>query len=186
MMLLWYVSRATGVAALVLFTAVLVLGVLLSGQRKLTPTGQAVAMGVHRSLSLGSMIFLVVHIISAVLDTYVHVGWLATVLPFTSGYESAWMTLGTLSFDALIAVIATSLLRDRIRRSTWRWVHLASYLSWPVAVLHSYALGTADEPILRGCTLGCAVIGIGAIGWRMVATHPDAERRRLNRPKELA
>ncbi|MBB2890292.1 ferric reductase-like transmembrane domain-containing protein [Flexivirga oryzae] len=184
-MFLWYLSRATGVAALVLFTAVLVLGVLLSGQRRLTPSGQAVAMGVHRSLSLGSMIFLVVHIVSAMLDSYVHIGWFATVLPFTSGYETTWMTLGTLSFDVLIAVVATSLLRHRIGRRTWRWVHLAAYLSWPVAVIHSYALGTADEPILRGCTLGCAVIGVVAVGWRMFATHPDADRRRFARTKEL-
>lgn len=185
-MFLWYLSRATGVASMVLFTVVLVLGMVLSGQRKLRPGGQAVAMGVHRSLALGSVAFLAVHILSAVLDTYVHVGWLATLVPFTSGYQSTWITLGTLSVDIAIAVIATSLLRSRISRRVWRWVHLASYASWPVAVIHSYALGTANEPILRDTTVACAVVGVAAIGWRMFATHPDAAQRRIARLKELS
>ncbi|HWC23755.1 MAG TPA: hypothetical protein VG502_15785 [Flexivirga sp.] len=183
-MFLWYLSRATGVAALVLFTVVLVLGMLLSGQRRMTPRGQAIAMGVHRSLSLGSSIFLVAHIVSAVLDGYVHVGWLASVVPFTSGYEATWVALGTLSVDILIAVVATSLLRDRVSRRAWRWVHLSAYLSWPVAIVHSYALGTSDEPVLLGSTLACAVLGVAAIGWRMVATHPDTEQRRISRLQE--
>lgn len=157
---------------------------LLSGQRKLTPGAQAVAMGVHRSLSLGSVVFLLAHILSAELDSYVHIGWLASIVPFTSGYETTWMALGTLSIDIVIAVIATSLLRQRISRRVWRLVHFTSYLSWPVAVVHSYALGTADEPILRGITLGCAVIGVTAGCWRMFATYPDAQQRRLARAKE--
>ncbi len=183
-MFLWYLSRATGVATLVIFTVVLVLGVLLSGQRRLRPGGQAVAMGVHRSLTLGSVAFLIVHIISAVLDSYVSVGWPAIVVPFASGYERTWMTIGTLSVDILIAVVATSLLRNRISRRLWRGVHLTAYLSWPLAIVHSYALGTSNEPILRGITLGCAAIGVVAVGWRMFATHPDAERRRIVRTKE--
>jgi Predicted ferric reductase len=183
-MFLWYLSRATGVATLVIFTAVLVLGMLLSGQRKLRPGGQAVAMGVHRGLTLGSVVFLVVHIFSAVLDSYVPIGWLASVVPFTSGYQGTWMTLGTLSVDVLIAIVATSLLRNRISRRLWRGVHLMAYLSWPLAIVHSYALGTSDEPILRGITVSCAVIGAVAVGWRMFATHPDAEQRRISRLQE--
>lgn len=182
-MFLWYLSRATGVVALVMFTIVLGLGLLLSGQRRVSPRGQAAAMGVHRSLSLGSVVFLLMHILSAVVDSYVSVGWLATVVPFTSGYRSDWMTLGTISVDLLIAIVATSLLRNRIRRSVWRWVHLTAYVCWPVAVVHSYALSTADEPVLRGTTVACAVFGVLAVGWRLAATHPDARRRRIARRK---
>lgn len=185
-MFLWYLSRATGVAALALFTVVLVLGMLLSGQRRLTARGQAIAMGVHRSLSLGSVAFLVVHILSAELDSYVHIGWLASVVPFVSGYERTWMALGTLSVDILLAVVVTSWLRTRLSRRTWRWVHLTSYASWPVAIVHSYALGTANEPVLRGLTVSCAIVGAAAVVWRVFATHPDAAQRRIARRKEWA
>lgn len=183
-MFLWYLSRATGVGTLVIFTVVLVLGMLLPGQRKLGPGGQAVAMGVHRSLSLGSVVFLVVHIVSAVLDSYVDIGWAASLLPFASGYERTWTALGTLSFDVLIAIVVTSLLRAAISRRAWKWVHLTAYLSWPLAIVHSYALGTADEPVLRGITVGCAAVGVAAIGWRVFATHSDAERRSVARKEQ--
>lgn len=185
-MLLWYLSRATGIAALALFTVVLVLGTVVSGQRRLAARGQTIAMGVHRSLSLGSVVFLVVHIVSAELDSYVQIGWLASVLPFTSGYQRTWMALGTLSVDIVLAVLATSWLRSRLTRRTWRWVHLTSYASWPIAIVHSYALGTADEPLLRGLTVSCALAGAAAVVWRMFATHPDAAQRRLARRKEWA
>ncbi|MFC6705841.1 hypothetical protein [Flexivirga alba] len=63
-------------------------------------------------------------------------------------------------------------------------MHLIAYLSWPLAIVHSYALGTSNEPILRGITVVCAVIGVVGVGWRMFATHPDVEQRRISRLQE--
>ena len=184
--MLWFLSRATGVVTVVLFTVVFVMGVLLAGQRRLSPTAQAVTMSMHRTLSLGMVVFLVAHIVSAVVDGFVPIGWFATLIPFTSGYERLWIGLGTLVVDVLLAVIVTSLLRHRVGRRAWRAVHLTTYAAWPVAILHGLEMGTDDQPLLRALTIACAAAGGAAIAARLVMRNKDAGRRHLARAKEWA
>lgn len=176
--LLWYLSRATGVVSTVLLTAVVVLGTLTASRR--VPGGEksAVVLGLHRTLALGSVAFLVLHIVTAILDSYVDIGWLAVVVPFTSGYETAWVSLGTLAFDIGAAVLVTSLLRHRLPVGAWRAVHLTAYAFWPLAIVHGLAMSSSDVPLLQWITIACTAIGGGAIACRLIATDKDTDRRR--------
>lgn len=174
---LWYISRATGVVSLLLLTGVLVLGVITSA--RCSPHGESatIVMGLHRWLSLGMTAFLATHIVTAIADGYVSIGWFATVLPFTSGYERFWIGLGTIAVDLLIAIVATSLLRHRLRPKVWKAVHWFAYAMWPIAVVHGFALGTSDQPLLQWTTILCGAVGVGAIAWRMTATNADSQAR---------
>lgn len=176
--ILWFVSRATGVASILVLTMVLVLGMLTASRRPPRGIRSAVVMGLHRSLALGASVFLVVHIATAVIETYVGIDAISVVVPFTSGYESAWVGLGTVAVDLAAAVVVTSLLRHRLPEKVWRAVHLAAFALWPFAVVHGITLGTSDEPVLRALTVASALVGVGAIGWRLLATDPDRDRRR--------
>lgn len=175
---LWYLSRATGVISIVLMTAVVVLGLLLSGARRSGGTRATLVQALHRSLSLGMLTFLVVHIATAILDSYVHIELLAAVVPFTSSYSRFEVGLGTLGTDVLLAIIVTSLLRHRMSERVWRFVHRASFVMWPLTLWHGIAMGTSSEPLLRMTTIGCAVVGGVAVLWRLVASHHDSARRR--------
>ncbi len=175
--LLWYTSRATGLVSVVLLTAVVVLGVLISGRRRPHGDSPLVVMGLHRWLSLGLLSFLALHVTTAVAETYVSIDLVSALVPFTSGYERVWVGLGTLAVDLLGAVLITSWLRHRMPERRWRLVHWLTYAMWPIAVLHGFMLGTADEPWLRFTTLGCGVVGILATAWRVGSTFADRERR---------
>lgn len=176
--LLWFTSRATGVVSIVLLTGVLVLGLVTAGRRRPHAMSQTVVMGLHRSLSLGTSAFLLVHIITAVAETYVNIDLISAVVPFTSGYARAWVGLGTLAFDLGLAVVVTSLLRHRLSERLWRGVHVLALALWPMAIVHGLVLGTANETGLRLITFVCALVGVGALGWRALSTHADEERRR--------
>jgi sulfoxide reductase heme-binding subunit YedZ len=175
--ILWYTSRATGIASMVLLTAVLALGMVTSGRRRPRGDSATVVMGMHRWLSLGMLSFLLVHIATAIAETYVSIDLISALVPFTSSYATIWVGLGTLAFDLLIAISATSFLRHRIKESTWKAVHWLSYAMWPIALVHGYALGTANQPILRWITVLCGVAGLGFAGWRVLASHHDRDRR---------
>lgn len=175
--LLWYVSRATGVVSIVLLTVVLVLGMVTSGRRRPHGESATIVVALHRWLSLGMVVFMVGHIATAIAETYVSVDLVSAVLPFTSGFETLWVGLGTLTVDILLAVLVTSLLRHRLAERTWRRVHLLSYALWPMALVHGLALGTASEPLLRGVTIACAAVGLGALTWRWSGTHHDRQQR---------
>ena len=138
-------------------------------------------MGLHRWLSLGMLVFLATHIVTAIADGYVNIGWLAVVVPFTSGYETLFVALGTIGVDLLVVLLVTSYLRHRIPERRWRLIHWISYAMWLVALVHGFAMGTADQPGLRLTSVACGLVGGLLASWRIVATHADRERRaRIN------
>ena len=111
----------------------------------------------HRNLALLSVVFLVIHVVTAILDPFVSLGWLSIVVPLASDYRPLWVGLGALSVDLFIAIVVTSLLRARFGQRVWRAVHWLAYASWPLAVLHSLGTGSRlgllvaapDRPRLR-------------------------------------
>jgi sulfoxide reductase heme-binding subunit YedZ len=164
----WYASRVTGIVALLLLTAVLVLGILVSRQGRLPGLPRFAVTDIHRNLSLLSVAFIVVHVLTAVADTYVHIPLVSAVIPFTSGYERLWLGLGAVSLDVMAAMIMTSLLRGRMNRALWRTIHILAYASWPVAFAHS--IGSSkdlQQGWMLDMAIGCAVIVAAAVIWRL-------------------
>ena len=82
----------------------------------------------HRTLALFLMAFLALHVLTAILDPFVSIGWAATVLPFTSGYRTLAIGLGALAVDLGGAVLLTSVARGRLGFRAWRAVHWLAYL----------------------------------------------------------
>jgi len=174
---LWYASRATGVVALLLMTAVLLLGLLVTRQGRLPGLPRFAVTGLHRNLSLVSVVFVVLHVLAAVGDSYVHIPLTAAVIPLASSYERLALGLGAVSLDLMIAIIVTSLLRRHLSRRLWRAVHLLAYASWPVAWLHSI---TASTDLRHGwlflLAVGCALLVAIAVIWRLSAASRDVPR----------
>jgi DMSO/TMAO reductase YedYZ heme-binding membrane subunit len=174
---LWYISRATGVVALLLLTAVVLLGLLVTRQGKLPGLPRFAATGLHRNLSLLSVVFIALHVLTAVTDGYVTIPLLAAVIPLDSPYERLPLALGAVSLDLLLALIVTSLVRHRLSRRVWRGVHLLAYLSWPVAWLHGF---TAATDLEHGWMLLLAVadllVVLAAVAWRAAAAARDLPR----------
>jgi methionine sulfoxide reductase heme-binding subunit len=174
---LWYASRATGVVALLLLTAVMLLGLLVTRQGRLPGLPRFATSGLHRNLSLLAMLFVAVHVATAVADGYVNIPVTAAVVPLVSPYERLWLGLGAASFDLMLAAVVTSLLRHRLSRRSWRAVHLTAYLSWPVAWVHSmFAGGDLQQGLLLVLAVACAVAVAGAIGWRVAAAAREVPR----------
>ena len=62
----WYASRATGIVALLLLTAVLVLGILVNRQGRLPGLPRFAVTSLHRNFSLLAVAFIAVHVLTAV------------------------------------------------------------------------------------------------------------------------
>ena len=170
--LVWYATRATGTVALVLLTAAVVLGILTTTRTATSAVPKFAVSELHRRVSLLAMAFLGIHILTAVVDTYVPIGLMAAVVPFTSDYSRFWVGLGAIAFDLLLAVLATSLLRQRISAHAFRAVHWLVYLSWPVAIAHGIGVGTDLRfGWMQILVAVCLVAVLAAVAWRIRA-HP--------------
>jgi methionine sulfoxide reductase heme-binding subunit len=168
---LWYITRASGIVALVLLTATMVLGLATTSRARARNWPGFAQQELHRRISIISVVFLAIHVLTSILDTFVHIGWLSFVIPFASPYSRFWVGLGTVALDLMVAVFVSSLLRASMKPNTWRAMHWLAYGSWPVALAHTFGLGTdAGETWVIGLGVGCVVaVGI-ALAWRLRAT----------------
>lgn len=139
---LWYLTRGAGAVSLVLLSAVTMLGILSAARYEAPGWPRFVTTGFHRNLALLAVVFLGIHIVTAVVDPYTSLGWSTALLPFLSSYRTFWLGLGTVAFDLLLALVVTSLLRRLIGQPAWRAIHWAAYACWPIAVLHGFGTGT--------------------------------------------
>lgn len=195
----WYLMRGSGFVALILLTVTVCLGVANLGRLARGGWTRTVAALVHRNVSLLAVVFLAVHIITAISDRYVKVPALSILVPGASGYDPVWIGLGALSVDLLIAVVVTSLIRSRLRQRAWQIVHWLAYLCWPSAMIHSIGAGSGSGVdtgsawstaiyLICGFAFGAAVavrLVLGRPGRTALSARPVPPRPRY-RPSPLA
>jgi len=166
---LWLATRATGLVALLLLTASVLLGVLTAGRFSTRRWPRFLTVGLHRNISLLVLAFLTLHVGTTVLDSYVSIPAAAVVIPFASSYRTGWLALGTVACDLLLALLATSLVRSWLGFRAWRRVHWLAYACWPVALAHGLGAGTdRSTRWVFGVTLGCIASVAAGTAWRLV------------------
>jgi sulfoxide reductase heme-binding subunit YedZ len=165
---LWYLTRGFGLIDLVLLTATLVMGLTQVVRYARPGLPRFVISALHKNISLLAVVFLAVHVVTAVADTFAPISIVSVFVPFAGTYRPFWLGLGALALDLLVALVVTSLVRERIGHRTWRLLHWTAYLCWPVAVMHG--LGTGSDTKL-GWVLFinavCVAAGLGALWWRL-------------------
>jgi methionine sulfoxide reductase heme-binding subunit len=167
---LWYTTRASGIVSLVLLTLSMVLGLTTTSRARSRNWPGFAQQEIHRRISILAVVFLAIHVLTSILDTYVHIGWFAIVVPFTSPYGRFWVALGTIALDLTMAVFVSSLLRAHLKPGTWRGIHWLAYASWPVALAHTFGMGTDSRERWVIALGALCVLSVGlALVWRLRA-----------------
>src|SRR5665213_4163020 len=171
---LWYLGRSSGVVSLVLLTLVVALGIATRSGRPLPGLPRFAVSAVHRSASLLAVVFLTLHVVTLTLDPQSQLRWLDAVLPFGSHPKPLWVGLGAASLDLIVALVITSLLRQRIGHRWWRSIHWAAYALWPFAVLHTIGTGTdMHRTWMLGLVVACTLTVAGLVAWRLSTRFLD-------------
>jgi predicted ferric reductase len=172
--LLWYTTRGAGAVALILLSSVVVLGILSTQRFQGQGWPRFLTTGLHRNLALMTLVFLVLHIVTAVVDPFTNLGWAAAIIPFSSSYRTIWLGLGVISFELLLAIVVTSLVRGFLGHRTWRAIHWLTYAAWPVGVVHGLGTGTdAWSAWMLAITAACvAAVGFAFV-LRLTSGSPD-------------
>jgi len=174
----WYTTRATGMVTLILFTLVVSLGTLVANRIGGTIVGRFEVNELHRSISIIAVVFLVIHITTTVVDSYVPTGWISAFIPMTSAYRRIPIGIGAVAFDLILAVWISSLLKVRIANQTWRFIHWFSWLAFATAIVHAYTSGTdAKKGFGLIVVVICAGIVAGAGVWRFLGRPSRAAGR---------
>jgi sulfoxide reductase heme-binding subunit YedZ len=177
--LLWYTTRAAGVVSMVLLSGVMALGLLTRARAGGRRWPRFLTAALHRDLSLMALGFLALHIVTAVVDPYTHLGITPAVIPFGSYYRTFWLGLGTVALELMLAIAATSLLRTLIGPRAWRAVHWLAYACWPVAIAHGLGTGTdAGSLWMSAITVACVAGVLAAAAWRLLSPGDPLAREK--------
>jgi predicted ferric reductase len=172
-MRLWLAARGTGVTTYLLLTALVILGLVLSH-----PVNQSTwklskrLFPWHENLFLFTVAFLVVHVVSLVLDPYAGVGVEGALIPGLSSYRSVPVAIGVLALYALLITGLTARYTRLIPKAGWLKIHRVSIVTFLLAWVHGITTGT-DYELLRPLYVltGLAVIAAAAYRYWVGRQH---------------
>jgi sulfoxide reductase heme-binding subunit YedZ len=138
--LFWITSRAAGIAALLLASLSVCVGLLIGGR---VLKGHRPELRVtHEALSLATLLALAVHGLSLLGDGYLHPSLADVTIPFLGAYKTLWTSVGILAFWLLLVLGLSYYARTRIGVQRWRKLHRFAALAWLLGLAHSLGEGT--------------------------------------------
>jgi len=138
--LFWITSRAAGGAALLLSSASVAVGLMMSSKRASATKRDLRA--VHEAMSLTTLAMVALHGLSLLGDSYLNPGLAGIAIPFVGFYRPLWTGLGIVAGYGLAALGLTYYLRDRIGAARWRRLHRLSAVFWLAAIAHTIGAGS--------------------------------------------
>ena len=139
---IWYAARASGVAAYVVLSIVVCLGLTLGGKAQSRRWPRFSTEEIHRfgGLLVGSLIG--IHVLTIAADSFLPFSLTQLLVPFTSSYRPLWTGLGIAAAELLLALAITNHYRRRLPYRFWRKAHYLNFAVWALASLHGLMSGT--------------------------------------------
>jgi sulfoxide reductase heme-binding subunit YedZ len=136
----WYAARAAGIAAYLVLTFVVALGLSMSGKARSSRWPKFAIEDVHRFGGLLVGFFVTIHVLTIAIDSYLPFSPLQILVPLTSRYRPVWTGLGIAAAELLVALALTNRYRRRLSYRFWR--RYLNFAVWAAATLHGLGSGT--------------------------------------------
>ena len=161
---IWLVARAGGIVTFLLLTFQICLGLILSHPtNKSTWKLSKQIFPWHEHIWVFVLAFLLVHIISIVLDPYAKVTLIGALIPGFSEYRNVPVAIGTMALYAFLLTALTARYTKLLPTGVWLKIHRLSLLVWALAWLHGVLAGTDSDALrLLYAATGLAVVFSGA------------------------
>jgi methionine sulfoxide reductase heme-binding subunit len=142
----WPIIRILGLVAYTLLAAGICLGIAYSlplkmGKRK------ALLYKMHTFCTISGTALGLLHGAFTVIDTYMPFSWRELLVPFTAEHAPILNGIGTLAGYAMLIVIFTSDIRNKLKKRVWHLIHLLSYPIFVMTSIHGYFLGTDTKEL---------------------------------------
>jgi sulfoxide reductase heme-binding subunit YedZ len=169
----WYAARAAGVAAYLILTVVVTLGMTMASGRRLERWPKFALEDVHRfgGLLVGS--FVTIHVVTIAMDAYLPFSVASIVVPFVASYRTLYTALGIVAAELLLALAITNRYRGRLPYRFWRRAHYLNFAVWGGATVHGLGSGTdRSTPWLLALFTASVAVVLGLAVWRATRARP--------------
>jgi sulfoxide reductase heme-binding subunit YedZ len=164
---LWYATRASGIAAYVILSVVVCIGISMGGKAQSRDWPRFSVEGIHRfgGLLVGALIG--IHVVTIAVDSFLPFSIVNLLVPFTSSYRPFWTGLGIAAAEILLALAITNHYRKRLPYAFWRKAHYANFAVWTLASLHGVMSGTDRGVWWLAMIYGLSIAAVAALlVWR--------------------
>jgi methionine sulfoxide reductase heme-binding subunit len=183
----WILARSSGLLAYALLTSSVLAGLVLKARPFGAALKAATVTDIHRFLALLGLGAVIVHAATLVLDSTVHIGIGALLVPGLAPYRPLWTGMGVLAAELMVVVYASFSLRKRIGTRNWRRLHWATYVVFTLATLHGLAAGTdSNRPWVLALYGGAVGAVVAATAWRALIPPEKGQARVSHRDRPVA
>ena len=152
------------------------LGVIVSMRKRSRTWPLFVTDELHQYTVLVFFVFLVLHVVTVLLDPFTKFGIQDVLVPFLSGYRRVWMGLGVLAADLALALAIAGWLRRWTGYAVFRFLHYATYVIFPLAMVHAIATGSDTKNTLALAFYGACLLAVLVTVSTRVFTNAPAWR----------
>jgi DMSO/TMAO reductase YedYZ heme-binding membrane subunit len=149
------IAGSIGLIAMVLLTINIVLGIFISTAYKKTVFWQKLPakikaiklIEVHNYTAYLALGFVLIHFMLIPLDPSSKFNFGHLIQPWTAPHQPFFVSLGFISFLALLVVIVTTqkIIKNKIGTTTWKNLHIISYGTGLLFIVH----GLVMDPLLK-------------------------------------
>lgn len=165
----WYVARGAGVAAYLLVTVAVLLGLTMAGKKTFPRWPRFVVEDVHRFVGLLAGTFVVIHVFTIAIDAWLPFSIGSIIVPLVSRYRPVWVALGVIAAELLLALAVTNHYRHRLPYRFWRRAHYLNFAVWGAVTLHGVGSGTDRSAAWALGLYALAAASVGAaVVWRLM------------------
>jgi methionine sulfoxide reductase heme-binding subunit len=156
---IWHLIRATGIAAYVLLTVNVVIGLLMSN-RLLTGRLRTDAFEAHNFTALLVLGFGAFHALALLVDSYVGFSPTQILVPFTATYRPVAVAFGMLGLYGAAVIYFSFWMRHLIGYQTWRLIHYGTFVLFIAASLHGIFAGADSGASWMVLTYAASLIAV--------------------------
>ena len=169
----WLVSDASGIVALVLISASVLLGLGMAAKAFKRPNLKRAVARLHEHIALAALAAIAVHGLALLGDHWLKPGWRGITIPFALSYRPGFTGIGIIAGYLAILLGPSFYLRRRIGARRWRKLHRATVMVWMLSVVHALGAGSDGAKLwLRAV----ALVPVAPIIYLLVVRTLGAER----------
>jgi len=157
--LMWYLTRATAIAAYGVLAVLVALGLLRSTARTSGTRLTWVVDEVHQFLGTIFGVLVGLHLLTLFFDPFISFSVANFIVPLNEPYRPLAVAFGVAALWTVVVILSSSWLRRHIPYRYWRALHYLSFATFVLVTLHGLLAGSdSSTPWMDAVYAGSAVI----------------------------
>jgi methionine sulfoxide reductase heme-binding subunit len=164
----WLASRASGIIALALMSASVILGLAMATRLLRQPGLPRKLSALHEQLAVTSLVAIGLHGVTLLGDPWLRPGVEGILVPGSISYRPLHVGLGIAGGYLAAALGLSYYARRRIGSARWRKAHRYVIVAWALSFAHTLGAGTdASQPWLRTSMIAIATLVAALLALRI-------------------